>query len=132
MGVKISKKSQYGLRAMVCLAKHSKKNEILSLRQIAKKENIPFDFLEKIMGKIEQAGLVRAKKGVAGGYYLSKKPNKITPAEIIKALEEEVALVNCKGCVRARTCLTKGFWQDVDESLDSTFRATTLADLIKK
>ena len=130
--MRISKKSQYGLRAMVYLAKFASKEKPCSLKKISQAEDIPFDFLEKIMGELEQSGLVKAKKGAGGGYFLAKKPNKITPGEIIRILEETVVPVSCAGCMRARTCLTKGFWEDVGESLDSTFESITLADLIKK
>lgn len=129
--MKVSKKAQYGLRAMVYLAKNSSKNKVCPLKKISEKENIPFDFLEKIISELEKAGLVLAKKGVQGGYFLAKKPKEITAGEIIRVLEDTVP-VSCVGCQMARICSAKNVWQKVQDSLDSTLDSMTLEDLIKK
>jgi len=129
--MRVSKKAQYGLRAMVYLAKHSSKNRVCPIKEISEKEKIPFDFLEKIISELEETGLVEAKKGVQGGYFLTKEPKKITAGEIVRALESTVP-VSCAGCQMARVCSAKNLWQEVKNSLDSTLDLTTLADLIKK
>jgi Rrf2 family cysteine metabolism transcriptional repressor len=129
--MKISKKSQYGLRAMVYLAKASQEKKICPLKEISKAEGIPFDFLEKIFSELEKAGLVEAKKGAQGGYFLAKKPGEITAGEVVRVLEETVP-VGCAGCARARTCLTKSVWSQLQDTLDSTLDSITLADLAKK
>ena len=99
-------------------------------KEISKKENIPFDYLEKIVSELEKAGLVKAKKGVQGGYFLAKKPENITSGEIVRVLESTVP-VGCIGCQMARICSTKNVWDKVQDSLDSTLDSMTLADLIK-
>lgn len=128
--MKISKKSQYGLRAMVYLAKHSSENKVCPLKEISEKESIPFDYLEKIILELAEAGLVKAKKGVQGGYFLAKEPQKITAGGIVRVLESTVP-VSCLGCQMARICSTKNVWEKVQDSLDSTLDSMTLADLIK-
>jgi len=130
--MKVSKKSQYGLRAMVYLAKNSSPKTLCSIKKISKAEDIPFDFLEKIMGELERAGLVKAQKGVAGGYFLAKPAKKITPGDIVAILEEDMTLVHCAGCPMAGGCTSEDVWDEVQESLDNTLNAVTLADLIKK
>jgi Rrf2 family protein len=133
--LKISAKSQYGLRAMVYLA--GRKRNISSLKTISEKEEISFDYLEKIISKLEKAGLLKAKKGVQGGYFLAKSPGKIKVGEIIKTLEGELALVKCiaktKRCIcpRSKGCLTKNFWKKIQDSLNNTLNSLTLADLVK-
>jgi Rrf2 family protein len=129
--MKISKKAQYGLRAMVYLAKNSSKDNPHSLKEVSKKEEIPFDFLEKIIMELQGAGLTKAKKGVTGGYFLARSPKKITAGEIVRALEDTVP-VSCAGCQMIRNCSTKNVWEKVQNSVDSTLNSTTLADLIKK
>ena len=128
--MKISKKAEYGLRAMLFLAKNPKR--IIPLKEIAKKEGLPFDFLEKIMGNLEKAGLVKARKGVQGGYFLAKPAKKITPGDVIMVLEEDIMQAQCLGCPMAGGCSSKDIWNEVQDSLDSTLNSTTLADLIKK
>ena len=136
--MKISKKSQYGLRAMVYLAKVFKKDKVFPLREIAKKEGISFDYLEKIISKLKKAGFLKVKRGVRGGYFLAKSPAKIKIGEIIKTLEGTIGLVKCiaKGqkyyCPREKKCLTKNFWKRIQDSLNFALNSITLADLIKR
>ena len=128
--MRVSKKAQYGLRAMVYLAKHSSKEKVCPIKEISEKEDIPFDFLEKIISELQQAGLVEAKKGVQGGYFLTLLPEKITTGGVVRVLESTVP-VSCAGCQMARICSTKNVWEKVQDSLDSTLDSMTLADLIK-
>lgn len=128
--MRVSKKAQYGLRAMVYLAKHSSEEKVCPLKEISEKEKIPFDFLEKIISELQETGLVKAKKGVQGGYFLAKEPKEITTGEIVRVLESTVP-VSCFGCQMARICSTKSVWDKVKDSLDSTLDSMTLADLIK-
>ena len=128
--MKISKKTEYGLRAMVYLAKKSSKDNPCSIKEISKKEKISFDFLEKIISKLEKTGLVKAKKGVKGGYFLAKPAKKITPGDIVLILEENIVAVNCFGCPMSGKCSSKDVWDEVQESVDNSLNAITLADLI--
>ncbi len=115
---------------MVYLAKHSSEDKVCPIKEISEKENISFDYLEKIISELEKAGLVKAKKGVLGGYFLAKEPEKITSGEIVRVLESTVP-VSCTGCQMVRICSTKNVWDKVQDSLDSTLDSMTLADLIK-
>ena len=134
--IKISTKSQYGLRAMVYLAK--KRGSICSLKKIANEEGISFSYLEKIISKLEKSGLIRAKKGIRGGYFLSGRPSKIKIGEIIRALEGNSGFVKCiledkkkrYCCPREKICLTKNFWKKIQDSFNSVLDSLTLADLI--
>jgi len=131
--MRISKKTQYGLRAMVYLANPRLKNKISPLKKISQDEGIPFDFLEKIFSRLEKANLVKAKKGAQGGYFLAKVPEKIKIGEILEALNEEINLVRCFRyfCPREKKCLTKNFWQKLNKFLISTLNSVKLSDLIK-
>jgi Rrf2 family protein len=129
--IKVSKRSQYGLRAMVLLAKNYKTKKVFSTKVISEKEGVPFDFLEKIVSQMERAKLVKGKKGVQGGYSLSRPPNKITAEHIVSVLEGEESTVDCSFCGKSRKCLTKNVWRKVDMAIEKTLKSITLADLIK-
>jgi len=126
----ISKKSQYGMRAMVLLAKNYKSKQILSLREIAKRELIPFDFLEKIVSQLEKAKLVKGKKGAGGGYILAKTPQKITAKDIVDVLEDTMP-VNCALCGKKNKCASKSVWAKVDLALSKALKSVKLSSLIK-
>jgi Rrf2 family protein len=134
----MSTKSQYGLRAMVYLAGVFDEGEVHPLKEIAQKEGISFDYLEKIIAKLEKKGFVKAKRGMYGGYFLNKSPSEIKVGDIIRALEGKTSLVLCatkqgkRICPREKDCLTKSFWKKIQTSLDSALDSTTLSDLIKE
>jgi Rrf2 family protein len=129
--LKVSKKSQYGLRAMVLLAKNYKAKRVLSTKIISEKEDVPFDFLEKIFSQLEKAKLVIGRKGVQGGYMLSRSPAKITVNNIVSILEGKESTVDCTFCGKSKDCLTKNVWKQIDIAIDKTLDGITLAKLIK-
>ena len=127
---KISKKAQYGMRAMICLARDFKKGKVVAIKEISKKEGIPFEFLGKIFSDLEKAGLARSKKGFGGGYVLAKNPSKITTKDIVKALENTTP-VNCNFCGMAKKCTSKNVWGKIDKAMEKTLKSIKLSNLIK-
>jgi Rrf2 family cysteine metabolism transcriptional repressor len=129
--IKISKRAQYGLRAMVYLAKNYRSKKICSIKTISEKEGIPFDFLEKIILQLEKEKLVIGKKGVKGGYILYKNPKGISVNDIVATLENNIKSVDCSCCGRKNKCLTKNVWVKVNFALNKTLESITLESLIK-
>ncbi|MFH1657266.1 MAG: Rrf2 family transcriptional regulator [bacterium] len=133
--MKFSSKSQYGLRAMAYLADLYEEGKAYPLKIIAQEEKISFTYLEKIIGELEKEGIVKSKKGMKGGYYLARRPEKITVGEIIRPLEgimNSVECLNSGRCSRLKTCRTRGAWKKIYDSLNTTLDSITLIDLIKK
>ena len=133
--MKISTKTQYGLRALIYLARVDK--NLCSLKEISKKENIPFNYLEKIISKLQKEGIVEAKRGKNGGYFLPCSPKKIKIKKVIEVLEGDLVTVKCLTkenfiCPQESKCLAKNFWQTLKKSIDKTLNKITLADLITK
>ena len=126
----ISKKVQYGLRAMVFLARNYRNKKFFSIKAISEKEKIPFSFLEKIIEKLEKSKLVKAKKGVQGGYVLSKPLARINVRDIIFALEGKVQLVDCCFCNKYKRCASKNVWLKLEKAFDKTLKEITLKKLI--
>lgn len=91
--MRLSKKSRYGLRALVDLAIRAKEEQI-SLNSIAERNNISLQYLEQVFAALRRAGIVKSIKGPQGGYLLDKDADKITVLEIVKALEGSYELEN--------------------------------------
>lgn len=127
--MKISKRAEYGLTAMVHLAKNKSKKAV-SIRQISNIEGVPFAFLSKIFSSLEKGKLVVSQHGANGGYSLAKSPSKIAIVNIIELLED-INTVNCQLCARAKKCLAKSVWSKIDKAVNKTLSSITLADLIK-
>lgn len=131
--IKISKQSQYGLRAMLYLAG---KDSFCSVKEVAKNESISAVFLEKIFAKLKKAGLIKVKRGASGGYTLNKPLDKISLADIVRPLEEKVALAICLDskskacCPREKDCLAKNVWGRVQKAINQSLDSISLAELI--
>lgn len=128
--MKTTKRAQYALRAMIVLAESQK---VHPLRSVAKEEGISFDYLEKIFSKLEKKGLVKAKRGATGGYFLSRSPEKITLKNIFNAVEEPLFIVDCikKKCPRDNTCKASKAWKKINKEIEGSLSSITLFDLIK-
>jgi Rrf2 family protein len=127
--MKISKRAEYGLTAMVHLAR-GKTNKSVSIRQISNIEGLPFEFLAKIFSVLEKAKLIKAKYGANGGYILTKASNKISVNDVVSALEGNKKTVNCAFCQRKNKCSTKNVWAKLEISLTKTLEQVKLSDLI--
>ena len=84
--MKFSKKSRYGLRALIDLAVNSK-NEHVSLCSIAERNHISPQYLEQVFASLRRAGIVKSIKGPQGGYLLRNSPGEITVSDVLLALE---------------------------------------------
>ncbi len=93
--MRLSKRSEYGLRAMIDLTSWSKTAKYVQLKDIAERENIPVKFLEQIMLSLKNAGMINSRMGIHGGYYLAKRPDQISLGSIIRVLDGPLAPIRC-------------------------------------
>jgi Rrf2 family protein len=88
--MRISAKADYAVRAAIELATEEVVTPVKGER-VADAQKIPLRFLENILGEMRHAGLVQSQRGAEGGYWLSRAPEEITLAEIIRAVEGPLA-----------------------------------------
>ncbi len=131
--MRITRKSDYGLRAMYELARRYGQSPI-SISEIATAQRIPDPFLEKIMQELKAAGLIAATHGRSGGYSLRRPPEEISVREILEALEGRLALVVCLDpalkCEIEEGCPTSQLWIVINERFEEALEGITLADLV--
>lgn len=125
----LKKKTEYGLQLMIALAKRFSQGP-LSLRQLAKEEKLPYKFLEQLVFPLRMSGLIGAKEGKAGGYFLTKLPSKVSVSQVVEAIEGPMDLGHCFGCPKASSCGQKDIWSEVGEKINQTMKGKTLKDLI--
>jgi Rrf2 family protein len=126
----ISKKADYGLELMIHLAKKHDQGPV-SLKKAAQERKLPFKFLEQVVIPLREVGLIEAKSGRGGGYFLTRDPREIFVAEIVETLEGPVQVGACLGCPKAALCGSKDVWGEVGEKVKETIEGKSLADLIK-
>jgi Rrf2 family protein len=127
--LKFNSQIRYGLRAMIFLANQNKQ---VNIREISRVENIPHDFLEKIMLKLKNAGIVESIRGQAGGFVLSIKPEKLNLEQIFQALDEKLIVRPCQGvCLNKKNCQAKNVWQTIDQTFKTSLKQIKLSQIIK-
>ena len=133
--MKLSTKGRYGTRAMVDLALHYGQGPI-QLKEIAQREDIPLQYLERLMAPLIAAGIVKSTRGAHGGVYLLKEPQEIKLSEVIQVLEGSIAPVECianpEVCSRSASCVTRDVWDDLKKAMDGVLENTTLQNLVER
>ncbi|HEX77535.1 MAG TPA: Rrf2 family transcriptional regulator [Dehalococcoidia bacterium] len=129
--MEFSSKGRYGLRLMIELA-HAYGRGVLSLAEVAHKQGLPLGYLEQLMARLRQAGLVASERGIKGGYRLSASPESITIGEVLRALEGPIAPARCatpQGCRREPVCPSTLVWHKIRDTVAQVLNSTTLADI---
>lgn len=131
-----STRSTYGLRAVINLAKQEKSDNV-SLATIAKQEKISLKYLERLFAVLKKAGLIKAVKGAAGGYFLAKSAEQINVYDVVKALEGKLDQYHCNRknekilCDKNHRCETNKVLIKVSQAIDSTLKDIKLKQLIR-
>ena len=130
--MRFSTRTRYGLRFLIRLA--STQDLRLQLGVVAKEEKISSGYLEQIVRALRPLKILKAVRGVGGGYQLCKSPADIRLDDVIQALEGGVSPVSCltSYCPRQDICTTREFWEDMDRHLRGYLHSKTLQDLVKK
>ncbi|HUO07711.1 MAG TPA: Rrf2 family transcriptional regulator [Phycisphaerae bacterium] len=84
--MQLSKRTQYGLRALICLA-DAYEHGYLQTRELAQREKLPTKFLESILAALTRAKFLVSRIGATGGYRLARPPKSISLEEIVTRLE---------------------------------------------
>ena len=136
----LSKRTQYGLRALYALAGHYGGGPVL-ITTLSGEEAIPRKFLEQILLALKAAGLVESKKGKGGGYRLAKAPESISLAAVIRIMEGPIAPLpcasetqfrKCEECTDIATCGTRMVMREVRDAMAAILERTTLADVCQR
>jgi Rrf2 family cysteine metabolism transcriptional repressor len=140
-----STKAEYGIRVMAHLARQADgapgDAQPISLGSIADAEGLPLAYLEHLVQRLRKAELVESRRGAHGGYTLARAAAEISMAEVVAALEGEIAPIECitadsdgvLTCSRegSEPCPTKLLWTRVQGSIVRTLNEMTLADLVQ-
>ena len=135
----ITMKAKYAIKALARLAL-APPGEPMLIADIAERDGIPKKFLEAILAELKQHGIVHSRKGRGGGYLLSKAPESITLAAILRVLDGPIAPVpclsktayrRCDGCQDEATCSVRLVLREAYAASVEVLEHTTLADVAR-
>ena len=130
--LQISRKIDYGLRAMIHLA-GLPAGKVASLQDLSSTLHLPREFLAKILKVLAGRGLVRSSRGAHGGYQLARPAREISFLDVIESVEGPVQLNVCLDhkdrCDVSASCTMYHVWKAGQDRMLDVYRNTTLAEL---
>src|SRR5207342_1126935 len=130
--MRVSAKADYAVRAAAELAAAGEGP--IKGEKLAEAQDIPLQFLEHILLELKHAGIVRARRGAKGGYWLARPADEVTVAEIVRAVEGPIAHVQSTPPeaieYRGHSEHLQEVWIAVRASLRTVLEQVTLADLV--
>jgi Rrf2 family protein len=134
--MRLSRRSEYGLRALIDLVRHNGEGPI-PLTTLAARNRLPVKFLEQIMATLKHGGIVRTTLGTHGGYAMAAQPSAISIGRVIRLLDGALAPMGCVSlryyepcsCPDEATCQLRDAMIDVRDAMLEILDNETLAEL---
>ncbi len=131
-------KVTYGIMATIELACHDRTIP-LQAKTIAKRQGIPFRFIEQILQQLKQAGIVRSLRGAQGGYTLIQDPQELSLAELVNSIQGiDPTSANGNGSAghsdnpQISNALLSQIWKQVQEAEQTVLRMISLQTLVEQ
>jgi Rrf2 family protein len=134
--MRLSRRSEYGLRALVDLVRHADQPPI-ALAELARRNNLPPKFLEQILSTLRHAGIVRTSLGAHGGYTIGEDPSTVSIGRVVRLLDGALAPLTCVSlryyepcsCPDESACALRDAMLDVRDSILAILDVESLAAL---
>jgi Rrf2 family transcriptional regulator, cysteine metabolism repressor len=120
--IAITAKSPYALRALIELARTGGEGPV-PLGEIARRRDVPVQFLEGLFGTLRRGGILHSQRGVKGGYSFARPPAEITVLAVVELLEGEVG---------AEARAAGSVWADAAAALRGVLGGVTIAELAER
>lgn len=128
--MKLSSKTHYGLMACHILGRNYPDKQV-SASSLESMIDVSGKYLEKIMRLLSKRGIICASRGANGGYFLAKPPENITVGEIVRALEDDMELIECvKKDGRCKCCPSSKVWKKLYEEINGVLDSMNLKQVI--
>jgi Rrf2 family protein len=132
-GVILSASATHALRAVAYLAAHGGERAVLG-RDLARRVHVPAQFLAKVLGTLARAGVVKASRGVNGGYRLGRPPSRIRLLEVVEPFEGQRSRPGCllrpgERCRASDACSAHERWSTVKDAYLHFLERTTVKDI---
>jgi Rrf2 family transcriptional regulator, iron-sulfur cluster assembly transcription factor len=132
--MRLTTKGRFAVTAMIDLAMNDSAGPV-TLAEISQRQQISLSYLEQLFGKLRRRGLVSSVRGPGGGYTVARKPDELSVAEIIRAVDEPIDATQCGGmenCRGERKCLTHDLWASLNDKIFEYLNGVTLGQLVVK
>ena len=129
--MKMSSKARYGLYVAVELANNYSDGALVNVTSLSQSTGVTEKYLEQIIALMKKADIVSATRGASGGYKLTDSPDNITVGRILRAVEDNLEIVDClhSGCANHKKCVARNLWGKLYDNINSYLDTITLTQL---
>lgn len=131
-GSVFSAKTQYGLMALLELARVHSQGGVLQVGEIAARQQIPDRYLEQMLTNLRRSAILRSIRGPRGGYQLARAPAEIRLSEVVQCLEGEPPPNRCSSQATAEAEAVLGLRQRLRETHQGILNGETLQSLLDR
>lgn len=135
----ISQRTKYALKALMTLAEAARTDQpALTIEEVARRSGTPKRFLEHILLDLRNIGLIRSRRGRAGGYMLIKEPRTVSIGELLRQMDGPIAPLpclsrtayqRCEDCTDEENCRIRKMFGQVYWAYLLLIESLTLGDL---
>lgn len=132
--IRLSRLADYSVALMTHIA--DQPDRLRNGNDLASALRLPAPTVSKLLGKLARAGLLTSYRGVEGGYTLARRPEAISMADIISAVDGPIAMTECietsmsGGCTIEAICPARASWQKINDAVRNALDGVSLADVI--
>jgi Rrf2 family protein len=122
--MKISYKCDYATKIILDLSENYP-NNLVHIEDIARRQNIPRNYLEQILLSLKRGGFVQSKKGPKGGYSLTRRSKEISLGDVVRFIEGSIYPISCvdpqasRTCDEVSRCALSGVWKEVGDAISN-------------
>lgn len=130
--MKMSSKARYGLYVAVELAKAYSQVNVVTVSTLAQSTGVTEKYLEQIIALMKKAKIVQSLRGASGGYKLTEEPNNITVGQVLRAVEDNLEIVDClhkDGCSNKCNCVSHNLWTKLYDNINNYLDTISLLQL---
>ncbi|AFY86388.1 MAG: HTH-type transcriptional regulator CymR [Chroococcidiopsis cubana SAG 39.79] len=129
--MELSSKSEYALLALLELANAYQSAQLLQIRQIAARRDIPERYLDQLLAILRRGGLIKGIRGAKGGYILAREPSQITLLDALRCIEglDIVPSVEKTTSEEAERGAIEEIWYNAEQAANAVWQNYTLQDL---
>ena len=129
----LSRLADYGVIIATHLAGDPERQ--VNATSVAEATRLPQATVAKVLKRLAHAGIVTGARGAAGGYRLARSPAAISIAEVVAAIDGEIAVTQCsshvEGCERTHFCPTRPHWAHINRAVGQALGAVSLAEMVR-
>ncbi|MHB0939388.1 MAG: RrF2 family transcriptional regulator [Armatimonadota bacterium] len=134
MAMQLTRAGEYAIKSLLYLAAQDAEARVMA-SEVATAEQIPVNFVRKILESLVKTGLVKSYRGAGGGFTLGRAPEEISMRQIIEAVEGPLALNQCLlpiPCEKSSNCPMCHIWREAQDAVEAVLDRYSLADVARE